>query len=266
MREFPLRGRAALVTGVSRRAGIAFAVAERLAGLGADVLAQSWEPHDAEQPWGADPLGVIYVIEELRRRLPGGAGRIEHVAADFAEPEAPAAVVDATVAAFGAIDVVVAAHARSSGQGLAELTAAELDLTYAVNVRGSMLLAQRFDAVRDHSRPGGRIVLFTSGQHYGAMPGELPYVASKGALQQVTASLAGSLAAKGVTVNCVNPGPVDTGYADEELREHVVRRMPMGRWGRPEDTADLIGWLVSDGGAWITGQTLVSDGGWGLRI
>ncbi|GAA4001925.1 SDR family oxidoreductase [Allokutzneria multivorans] len=266
MREFPLRGRAALVTGVSRRAGIAFAVAERLASLGADVLAQSWEAHDAEQPWGADPLGVIYVIDELRRRLPSGAGRIEHVEADFAEPDAPAAVVDATVAAFGAIDVVVAAHARSSGQSLAELTAAELDLAHAVNVRGSMLLAQRFDAVRDHSRPGRRIVLFTSGQHYGAMPGELPYAASKGALQQVTASLAGALAAKGVTVNCVNPGPVDTGCADDAAREHVAGRMPMGRWGRPEDTANLIEWLISDGSAWTTGQTLVNDGGWGLRI
>ncbi|MFB9905142.1 SDR family oxidoreductase [Allokutzneria oryzae] len=266
MREFPLRGRTALVTGVSRRAGIAFAVAERLASLGADVLAHSWEPHDADQPWGADPLGVIYVIEELRRRLPEGAGRIEHVAADFADPEAPAAVVDATVAAFGAIDIVVAAHARSSEQGLTELTAAELDLTYAVNVRGSLLLTQRFDAVRDHDRPGGRIVLFTSGQHYGAMPNELPYVASKGALQQVTASLAGALAPKRVTVNCVNPGPVDTGWATEETRDRVAGRMPMGRWGQPGDTADLIGWLVTDAGAWITGQTLVSDGGWGLRM
>jgi 3-oxoacyl-[acyl-carrier protein] reductase len=108
-------------------------------------------------------------------------------------------------------------------------------------------------------------VLFTSGQHLGAMPGELPYVATKGALQQVTGTLANELAPSGITVNCVNPGPVDTGYADEASREVVAGRMPFGRWGRPEDTAELIAWLVGDGGGWITGQTLVSDGGWSIR-
>ncbi|HEU4347261.1 MAG TPA: SDR family oxidoreductase, partial [Actinoplanes sp.] len=113
--------------------------------------------------------------------------------------------------------------------------------------------------------PGGRVVLFTSGQHIGAMPGELPYVVTKGALQQVTATLANELAPLRITVNCVNPGPVDTGYADDASREVVARRMPFGRWGRPEDTAELIAWLVGDGGAWVTGQTLVSDGGWSAR-
>jgi 3-oxoacyl-[acyl-carrier protein] reductase len=135
----------------------------------------------------------------------------------------------------------------------------------AVNVRASLLLAQRLAAVRQADRPDGRVVLFTSGQHVGAMVGELPYVVTKGALQQVTASLAAELAPLRITVNCVNPGPVDTGYADEEIRQLVASRMPLGRWGRPEDTAELVAWLVSDAGGWVTGQTLVSDGGWSVR-
>jgi 3-oxoacyl-[acyl-carrier protein] reductase len=109
------------------------------------------------------------------------------------------------------------------------------------------------------------VVLFASGQHYGAMPGELPYVVTKGALQQVTASLANELAPSGITVNCIDPGPVDTGYADEAGRAAVASRMPFRRWGRPEDTAELIAWLVGGAGGWITGQTLVSDGGWSAR-
>jgi 3-oxoacyl-[acyl-carrier protein] reductase len=242
-----LSGRVALVTGVSRRASIGFTVANRLAGLGASVFTQSWRPHDDEQPWGADA-----------ERLPG------HLEADFADPDAPAAVVDAVVDRFGALDIVVAAHARSANQDLAALTAAELDYCFGANVRGSLLLVQRFAEIRDHSRPGGRVVLFTSGQHLGPMPGELPYIVSKGALQQVTASLAAGLAPRRVTVNCVNPGPNDTGWADRETHRAIEAEFPFGRWGTPSDTADLIEFLVSDAGGWLTGQTLVSDGGFSL--
>jgi len=63
----------------------------------------------------------------------------------------------------------------------------------------------------------------------------------------------------------INPGPVDTGYADEESRRWVAGRMPLGRWGRPEDTAELVSWLSGPAGGWVTGQTLVSDGGWSVR-
>ena len=257
----PLRGRVALITGVSRRIGIAYALAARLAACGADILAHSWAPHDAEQPWGADPLGAEGVIDALREALPPDAGRVAHVAADFADPMAPARVVDAAVDEFGGVDVLIATHARSSAYDLAGSTAEELDLSWAVNVRATLLLAQRYAAVRDHTRPGGRVVLFTSGQHHGPMPDEIPYIATKGALQQLTASLAKWFAAHQVTVNCVNPGPVDTGYADEELLRRGATSIPLGRWGRPEDTANLVEWLVTDAGGWMTGQTLVSDGG-----
>jgi len=98
------------------------------------------------------------------------------------------------------------------------------------------------------------------------MPTELPYALSKAALQGITATLAATLAPTGCTVNCVNPGPVDTGYADPETRAFVASRMPLApRWGTAEETAEPVSWLVSDEAGWITGQTIDSDGGWGIR-
>jgi 3-oxoacyl-[acyl-carrier protein] reductase len=253
----PLAGRVALVTGASRRIGIGAGIVARLAADGAAVLLHSWSPHDAAQPWGADEGGADALVAELSAQ----GGQVAHLSADLADPDAPAMLVDEACRAFGRLDVVVANHARSSDRALEELTAAEIDLTYAVNTRATLLLVQAF-AARHDGRPGGRVVLFTSGQYHGAMPGELPYVASKGALHQLTPSLAAHLMPRGITVNCVDPGPNDTGYADEPTRQAVAARMPGGRWGMPADTARLVAWLVSDEADWVTGQVIASDGGW----
>jgi 3-oxoacyl-[acyl-carrier protein] reductase len=103
--------------------------------------------------------------------------------------------------------------------------------------------------------------MMTSGQHLSPMPGELPYIASKGAIHQLTASLAAHLAPRGITVNSINPGATDTGYADEKLIEEVLALEPQGRWGEPDDAARLIAWLCSDDARWITGQVINSTGG-----
>lgn len=248
----PLAGRVAIVTGVSRRVGIGYGLVRRLLHDGASVFATGWATHDAEMPWGADPDGDDPFAADDHVRYRG---------VDLAEPEAPKRIVDDTVAAFGAVDIVVANHARSSAQDLAAVTAAELDLTWAVNTRATLLLVQAFARHHDDDRPGGRVVLFTSGQHLAPMPGELPYVATKGAIHQLTASLAEALGERHITVNCVNPGPVDTGYATEQQRRHVARSFPARRWGRPGDAARLVGWLVSDEAVWITGQVINSEGG-----
>jgi 3-oxoacyl-[acyl-carrier protein] reductase len=256
----PLEGRVAVVTGASRRIAIGAAIARRLLADGASVLVHSWSPHDAEQPWGADPGGPNAVVDELR----ASGGRVEHVAADLADPAAPARVLAAARDAFGHVDVLVANHARSGAQSLEQLTADELDLGWAVNVRGTLLLLQALASQHD-GRPGGRAVLFTSGQYSGAMPAELPYIATKGALHQLTRSLAAHLMPRGITVNCVDPGPNDTGYADAALRTAVAAANPGGRWGTPQDAARLVAWLVSDEADWVTGQVIASDGGWSTR-
>ena len=254
----PLDGRVALVTGVSRRVGIGMAVARRLAGLGADLFVTSWTAHDRDQPWGADPGGMAAVLDELRAAR--GARRVDHLEADLLEPEAPDRVLSAAVEAYGHVDVLVCNHARSSAGGLGALTAAELDASFAVNTRAVLLLVQAF-AARHDGRPGGRVVLFTSGQQLGPMPGELAYATSKAALAGITPSLAETLADQGITVNTVNPGPTDTDYVDQATRGRVARMFPAGRWGTPDDAARLVAWLCTDDAAWVTGQVINSEGG-----
>lgn len=247
----------AVVTGVSRRAGIGYALAERLLADGASVLVQSWAAHDAEQPWGSEPGGVAALLGSL-----GGEGdRLRHIEADFTDPEAPQQVIDGAVAQFGAVDILVANHARSAPGTLASLTASELDRAWAVNARAVVLLVKAYAARHDDERPDGRVVLFTSGQHLGPMADELPYAISKGAVHQMTRSLADALAARGITVNAINPGPVDTGWSAGEGHERLRRAFPSGRWGRPADIAAIVSWLASDQSAWITGQVIDAEGG-----
>ncbi len=249
--------RIAVVTGVSRRAGIGFAIAQRLLADGLSVMIHSWTAHDAAASHGAEPGGMAAVIEAL-----GGLGpRLAHLEADFEDPDAPRRAVALAAETFGAIDVLVANHAHSSAQTLERLSAAELDRAWAINARAVALLVQAYGACHDETRADGRVVLFTSGQHLGPMAAELPYAISKGAVHQMTASLADALADRAITVNAINPGPVDTGWASAELREQLGRRFPSGRWGRPDDIAAVVAWLVSRDAAWVTGQVIDAEGG-----
>jgi 3-oxoacyl-[acyl-carrier protein] reductase len=251
-----LSGRVAVVTGVSRRAGIGFAVARRLIAEGASVFCHSWSRHDADQVWGADPAGGHGVFQALA----APEGRADHIELDFAEAANAERLISRAVARFGHVDVLVANHARSSKQSLSSVTAEELDLAWAVNARASVLLVQAFAAQHDDRR-GGRVVLFTSGQHRAPMTGELPYAISKGAIHQMTRSLADAVADRGITVNAVNPGPTDTGWADPELAERVGRALPRGRWNTPDEIAAVVAWLVSDDAATITGEVIDAEGG-----
>ena len=235
------------MTGVSRREGIGWATVQRLAKAGTAVFTQGWTAHDAGQPWGAD--------EGFE-----AGGRAGHLDIDLAEPDAPARVVEAAVAAVGPLDVLVANHAASADQNLEQLTAGAIDHTLAVNVRATLLLVQAFAAAHAGS-PGGRVILLTSGQGRGPMARELPYVASKAALSGLVTSLADHLAPRGISVNAVNPGPTDTGWAPKEIVEQATAAMPRGRWGTPDDAARLIAWLASEESDWVTGQVIDSDGG-----
>jgi 3-oxoacyl-[acyl-carrier protein] reductase len=240
-----LEGRTALVTGVSRRAGIGCAIAERLTNLGASVYASGWSAHDAEMPWGTEVDDLGFEVDQR----------------DLEDPAAPMALIDAAIDRLGALDIVVAVHARSSSQSLLALTATELDRSWAANVRSVLLLAQRFAQRHDPDRPGGRMLWFTSGQHLQPMPDEMPYAVTKAALHQMTGSVADALIDVGIVANCINPGPVDTGYLSGAAHASVAQQFPSGRWGTPNNVADLVGFLVRDEGVWIQGQVINSEGG-----
>jgi 3-oxoacyl-[acyl-carrier protein] reductase len=122
------------------------------------------------------------------------------------------------------------------------------------------LLCQAFADQHD-GRAGGRIVNMTSGQGVTPMPGELPYVMTKAAIEGLTLTLSAALAPKRITVNAIDPGATDTGWISDQLRAELLRHAPFGRVGVPDDAARLIGFLVSDAGQWITGQVIRSRGG-----
>ncbi len=190
----PLRGRVAVVTGVSRRAGIGYAIARRLAGLGASLVLHHYAPHDRDQPWGADPGGLEAVVTGVTAALADPDAAVWHQEADLSDPDAPSRLIESAAATSRFLDILVCNHARSGGDGpLDTLDAAMLDAHWAVNTRSTILLAQAFAAQHD-GRPGGRIIFMTSGQDLGPMTGEIAYAASKGALASITRTLADHLA------------------------------------------------------------------------
>ncbi|MEV6668198.1 SDR family oxidoreductase [Streptomyces nigra] len=257
----PLRGRTALVTGASRRGGIGHAVARRLAAYGAGVYLHHHVPHDAAMPWGADrPEDVVASVREA---LGDPGARVVAGPGDLSDPAAPAELIATAASALGGrLDILVANHALSGGDGtLDEIDAAMLDAHWAVDTRSVLLLVQAHARLRP-AGPGGRVVMMTSGQDIaGGMPGEIAYALQKGALASITRSLATTLAERGITVNTVNPGPVDTDYLTGDAYDAVAERFPGGRWGMPDDPARLIAWLATDEAGWITGEVVNSEGG-----
>jgi 3-oxoacyl-[acyl-carrier protein] reductase len=251
-----LRGRVALVTGVGRKRGIGSAVCRALASRGADIVFSYWSAYERETPWTSHEGEP----ESLLRELHGAGVRAEGVEVDLSRPDSARRLLDAAEERIGRPSILVNTAAYSVRDGFEELDAETLDAHYAVNVRAMALLSVEF-ARRYPGGPGGRIVNFSSGQSLGPMPGELAYIMTKGAIEAFTRTLAVEVRHKGITVNAVNPGPTDTGWISEELEQELLPRFPSGRIGQPEDAARLVAFLASEEAAWITGQTIHSEGG-----
>ncbi|WP_010676624.1 SDR family oxidoreductase [Bacillus timonensis] len=259
--QYPLKGKKVLITGVSRRQGIGYAIARQVAAWGASVIIHHFQSHDKEQAWGADDLSEV--VKGIKAELRDDASLYDS-SGDFLDPAEPKRLMDEISKNCGHIDALVCNHAMSGSDGaIGELTVDMLDKHWAVNARSSILLSQFFAKQHDTHSGGGRIIFMTSGQRLGPMFGEIAYVASKGALADLTLTIADQLADQNITVNTVNPGPVDTGYMTKELWESLKPMFPFGRMGQPEDPARLIAWLLTEEASWITGQIIHTEGGFG---
>ncbi len=249
--------RLAIVTGASRRRGIGAAVCLALAQAGVDIFFTHWSPYDRLMPWGAEEEEPDLLQKLVRAR----GVRCEHMMVNLAEIDAPQRIIQTVQAQLGAASILVNNATHDDSQApFDQLDAPTLDAYYAVNMRGTMLLSIEFARGFD-LLAGGRIINLTSGQGRGAMPGKLAYVATKGAIEAFTVTLAVEVAPRGITVNAVDPGPTDTGWMSEEIKQELLPRFPKGRIGQPEDAARIITFLASEDAAWVTGQIIRSTGG-----
>ena len=225
--------------------------------MGASLAVHHHLPHDSEQYGASDSLAEL--LAALRTSLRDDANLVD-VAGDLGDAATAVRLVPLVNGMLGHLDVLVCNHAHGGDAvGLADLDAAALDRHWAVNTRSTLLLTKAFAAQHD-GRQGGRVVWMTSGQTLGPMSDNVAYATSKAALAGATLSVADDLIDKGIVLNTINPGPVNTGYLDD-APSAVLERFPRHRIGEPDDPARLIAWLVSDEGEWVVGQVLNSEGG-----
>ncbi|WOX14974.1 SDR family oxidoreductase [Streptomyces sp. N50] len=243
----------ALITGAGRTVGIGAGVARRLAASGWDIAFTYWTPYDERMAWGPEAGAASAITDTLTQH---GAATTA-VEADLADPDTPARVFDEVERELGGVRALVMCHCESVDSGLLDTTVESFDRHFAVNARATWLLIREYGR-RFAAAPGsGRIIALTSDHTVN----NLPYGASKGALDRITLAAAHELAHLGITANVINPGPVDTGWMTDEGRAHVLRRTPLNRLGTPQDTAHLVDFLCSPEGQWINGQLLMSNGG-----
>jgi 3-oxoacyl-[acyl-carrier protein] reductase len=241
-----LAGKVALVTGSSR--GIGAAIALRLASDGATVAVNY-----SKTKSGADD--VVAQISKAGAKATAFKGSVS------SEQEVKK-LVDDIVKAYGRIDILVNNAGVAQMKSIEELTLADYDEVFDVNVKG--LIATTIAAL-PHIPNGGRIINLSSIAATGSLPGASVYSASKAALEGLTRIWAQDLGKRQITVNAVAPGATVSdmfrSVVPEEADKEVIARTALGRLGEPKDIADLIAFLASDDARWITGQSIVCNGG-----
>ena len=196
-------------------------------------------------------------MQGVAEAVRAAGARTVPVADDLSDVEAPGRIFDVVHSELGPVTALVMCHCESVNSGLLDTTVESFDRHFAVNVRATWLLIREFAERLSAVDGSGRILAMTSDHSVG----NLPYGATKGAMDRVVLASARELAHLRVTANVVNPGPVDTGWIDDELRRAIVAQSPFGRVGKPADTAALVSFLCSAESGWVNGQLLHSDGG-----
>jgi NAD(P)-dependent dehydrogenase (short-subunit alcohol dehydrogenase family) len=247
--SFRLDGRVALVTGGSR--GLGFGIAMALADQGADI---------ALAARGADDL------DRAAAAIRATGRRAAPIAIDIAAREAPDRLVEETTGALGGLDILVNGAGINVRKPIASFTRDDFESLMRINLEAAFFISQAAgQAMRVKGR--GRILCIGSIAAEVAIPNVGIYAMSKGGLRQMVKSMAIEWARDGVTVNAIAPGRfwtkmTDAVFSDDRLYDSAVRVIPMGRPGVPADLAGAAVLLASDAGSYITGQTIVVDGGW----
>src|SRR6516162_9898314 len=243
--ERPLAGKVALVTGGSR--GVGAAIAKRLAGDGGSVAVTYSKGADA----------AASVVKEIER----GGGKALAIQADAADADAVRNAVERTVTTFGRLDVLVNNAGTVIPVPVEETTLADFDRVFAINVRGTFVATQ---AALKHLKAGGRIIMIGSclGERV-FMPGMVPYAATKGAVKMFTQGLARELGARGITVNNVQPGPIDTDLnpASGDWAISQKAATALDRFGHVDEIAAMVAFVAGPESSYITGANLTVDGG-----
>jgi 3-oxoacyl-[acyl-carrier protein] reductase len=241
----PLSGKAALVTGGSR--GIGAAIAKRLASDGANVAIT----------YVSSPDKANDVVAEIKAAGRRGVA----IKADSADAKAVAEAVNKTAAELGRLDILVNNAGIFVPGNFEEVSVADLDRIWNVNVRAPIVAIQ---AAVKHMKEGGRIITIGSclGERV-SFPGVTIYSMTKGAVANLARGLSRDLGSRGITVNVVEPGPIDTDMnpADAEGAADQARSTALGRYGTPDDIAAMVSHLAGEGGRNITGASFLVDGG-----
>jgi 3-oxoacyl-[acyl-carrier protein] reductase len=249
----------ALVTGASRKIGIGAAIALALAESGWDVATTFWRPYDATMPWGSESTEPGVILDQVRSFSPGAIS----IEADLSDTVSPTRISTETVVfdfveqELGPVTALVMAHCQSVDSDIQTTSLESFDLHFAVNARATWLLIREFGRRYRGGHGNGRIISITSDH----TAGNLPYGASKGAMDRIVLAAAHEFKDLGVTANVINPGATDTGWMPPELMALVQRTTPLARVGLPLDCANLVKFLCSKDGGWINAQLLYSNGG-----